>query len=126
LEVTIAFIDLFLALLVVRRPWVGSILECLLELVALLGSVVVVQMSRALLFEQVFGSARGLFGDVLRRALYSRDCVVWLTLAVRTRVVIVAATPMILVVVVVAARVVLALATNGVVLGVRLVLFVGP
>jgi hypothetical protein len=58
------------------------------------------------------------------KALYSHDCVVWLALAVRTRVVVVVATPLFLVVVV-AARVVFALAVNGVVLGVRLVFLVG-
>jgi hypothetical protein len=63
------------------------------------------------------------FGVVLHRVLYNRDCVVWLALVVRTRVVVIVATPLILFVVV-AARVVLALATNGVVLSVRLVLFV--
>jgi hypothetical protein len=127
LEIAIAFVDFFLALFVVRRTWVGSILECSPELVALLSGVVVVQMPWTLLFDQVFEDARGLFGVVLRRALYSRDCVVWLTLAVKTRVVIVVATPMILVVVVVvAARVVLALVANGAVLGVCLVLFVSP
>jgi hypothetical protein len=66
------------------RPWVGSILECSLELVALLGGVVAIHMPLALLFEQVFEAARDLFGVVLRRALYIRDCVVWLTLVVRT------------------------------------------
>jgi hypothetical protein len=66
-------------------------------------------MPQALLFEQVFEAARGLFGVVLHRVLYSRDCVVWLMLAVKTRVVIIVATPMILDVVV-AARVALALA----------------
>jgi hypothetical protein len=40
-----------------RMPWVGSVLECSPELVALLGGVVAVQMPRALLFEQVFESA---------------------------------------------------------------------
>jgi hypothetical protein len=110
----------------VRRPWVGSILEYSLELVALLGGVIVVQMPQALLFEQVFEAARGLFGIVLRGVLYSRDCVVWLALAIGARVVVVVATPMILIVVVVVARVVLALAANGVILGVRLILFVGP
>jgi hypothetical protein len=50
--------------------------------------------------------------------LYSRDCVVWLMLAVRIQVVVIVATPVILVVFV-AARVVLALVANGVILGVR-------
>jgi hypothetical protein len=57
----IAFVYLFLALLVVRRSWVGSILECLSELVALLIGVIVVQMPQALPFEQVFEAAGGLF-----------------------------------------------------------------
>jgi hypothetical protein len=63
------------------------------------------------------------------RVLDSHDCDVWLALAIRTKVVVVA-TPFIPIVVVVvvaiAARVVLALAANGVVLGVRLVFFVDP
>jgi hypothetical protein len=67
-----------------RRTWVGSIHEFSPKLVALLSGVVVVQMPRTLLFEQVFEAARGLFGVFLRRVLYSHDCVVWLTLAVRT------------------------------------------
>jgi hypothetical protein len=85
----------------VRRLLVESILECSPELVALLSGVVAIQMPRALHFVQVIETARGLFGVVLCRALYSGDCVVWLTLAVRTRVV--------MILVVVAARVVLAL-----------------
>jgi hypothetical protein len=40
LEVVVAFVDFFLAFLVVRRPWVWRVLECSPELVALLGSVV--------------------------------------------------------------------------------------
>jgi hypothetical protein len=40
LEVVVAFVSLFLALLVVRRPWVWRVLECSPELVALLGGVV--------------------------------------------------------------------------------------
>jgi hypothetical protein len=51
LEVAVALVGSFLALLVVTRPWVWSILECLLELVALLGGVVALQMPRALLFQ---------------------------------------------------------------------------
>jgi hypothetical protein len=94
--------------------------------VALLGGVFAIQMPQALLFEQVFEAAGGLFGVVLHRVLYSRDCVVWLTLAVRTQVVVIVATPVILDVVVFATHVVLALVANGVVLGVRLVLFVRP
>jgi hypothetical protein len=81
-------------------------------------------MTWALLFEQVSEASRGLFGAFFCKALYSHDCVVWLVLAVRTRVVVVVATPLFLVVVV-AARVVFALAVNGVVLGVRLVFLVG-
>jgi hypothetical protein len=122
-----------------KRLWVWSVFECSPELVALLGSVVALQMLRTLLLKQVFEAARGLLRVVFRRSLDSRDCVVWLALAIRTRVVVVVATSIIpvvvvvvvvivvvVVVVVVAARVVLALAANGVVLGVRLVLFVGP
>jgi hypothetical protein len=74
----------------VRRPWVRRVLECSPELVALLGSVVALQMPRTLLFQQVFGAAGGLFRVVFRRALDSRDYVVWLALAIRTRVVVVA------------------------------------
>jgi hypothetical protein len=66
---------------------------------------------------------------VFHRAPDSCDCVVWLALVIRTRVVVVV-TPLIPVVivaiVVVVARVVLALAANGVLLGVCLVFFVGP
>jgi hypothetical protein len=79
-------------------------------------------MPRALLFEQVSEVAGGLFGVVLCGVLYSRDCVVWL--ALRTRVDVIVATPLVLVVVV-AACVVLALAANGVVIGFHLVLFIG-
>jgi hypothetical protein len=75
-------------------------------------------MPQALLFEQVSEAARGLFGVVLRRALYSRDYVVWLALAVRTRVVVVVVTPLVLVVV--AALLVLALAATVRASGVRL------
>jgi hypothetical protein len=125
LEVAIAFVDFFLAFLFMRRPWVWRVFECSPELVALLGSVVVLQVPRALLFQQVFEAAGGLLRVVFRRALDSRDCVVWLALAIRTRVVVVA-TALIPVVVVVAARILLALAGNGVVLSIRLVFFVGP
>jgi hypothetical protein len=62
-------------------------------LVALLGGVVALQMSWTLLFQQVFETARGLFRVVFRRALDSRDCVVWLAFAIRTQVVVVIATP---------------------------------
>jgi hypothetical protein len=96
--------------------------------VALLSGVIALQMPRTLLFQQVLDVARGLLRVVFCRALDSRDCVVWLALAIRTRVVVVA-TPLIpvvvVVVVVVVAWVLLALAANGVVLGVRLVFFVG-
>jgi hypothetical protein len=124
LEVVVALIGFFLALLVMRRPWVWRVLECSPELVALLGGVVALQVPRALLFQQVFEAAKGLLRVVFRRALDSRDCVVCLALEVRTRVVVVA-TPLIPVVVA-AARVLLALAANGVVLSVRLVFFIGP
>jgi hypothetical protein len=126
LEVIVALVGFFLALLVVRRPWVWSILECSPELIALLGGVIALQVPLALLFQQVFEAARGLLRVVFRRALDSRECVVWLVLAVRTRVVIVVATPLIPGVVVAVARVVLALAANGVVLSVCIVFFVGP
>jgi hypothetical protein len=43
-----------------RVPWLWSVLECLPELVALLGGVVAIQMPRALLFQQVLEAARGL------------------------------------------------------------------
>jgi hypothetical protein len=125
LEVVVAFVDFLLDLLVVTRPWVWSIFECSPELVALLGGVIAIQMPQALLLEQVFEAARGLFRVVLLRVLYSHDCVIWLALVLRTRVVVILATLVILVVVV-AARVVLALVANGVVLGVCLVLFVDP
>jgi hypothetical protein len=94
-------------------------------LVALLGGVVAIQMPRALLFQQVFEAAGGLLRVVFRRALDSRDSVVWLALAIGTRVVV-AATALVPVVVVVAARVLLALATNGVALGVSLVFLISP
>jgi hypothetical protein len=61
-----------------------EIFECSPELVALLSGVVAIQMQRALLFEKVFEAARGLFRVFLCMVLYSHDCVVWLTLAVRT------------------------------------------
>jgi hypothetical protein len=112
LEVVVAFVDFFLAFLVVRRPWVWRVLECSLELVALLGSVIALQVPRAFLFHQLLEAAGGLLRVVFRRALDSRGCVVWLAFAIRTRVVVVA-TALILVVVVAAARI-------------RLVFFVGP
>jgi hypothetical protein len=80
-------------------------------------------MPRALLFQQVLEAARGLLRVVFRGVLDSRDCVVWLALAIRTRVVA-AATALVPVVVVVASRVLLALTTDGVVLGVSLVFFI--
>jgi hypothetical protein len=80
---------------------------------------------RALLFQQVFEATGGLLRVVFRRALDSRDCVVWLALAIRTRVVV-AATALIPVVVIAAARVLLILAMNGVVLGICLLFFVDP
>jgi hypothetical protein len=125
LEVVVVLVGFFLALLVVRRPWVWGILECSPELIALLSGVVALQMPRAFLFQQVFEAARGLLRVVFRRVPDSHDCVVWLALAVRTCVVVVVATPLIPVVVA-AARVLLALATDGVVLGISLVFFIGP
>jgi hypothetical protein len=44
LEVVVALVSFFLALLVMRRTWVWSILECSPELIALLGGVVALQM----------------------------------------------------------------------------------
>jgi hypothetical protein len=63
------------------------------ELVALLGGVVALKMPQTLLFKQVFEAAIGLFRVVFCRTLNSRDCVVWLALAIRTRVVVVVETP---------------------------------
>jgi hypothetical protein len=68
-------------------------------LVALLGGVVAAQMPQALFFQQVFEAAGGLLRVVFRRTLDSRDSVVWLALAIGTRVVV-AATALVLVVVV--------------------------
>jgi hypothetical protein len=56
--------------------------------------------------------------------LDSRDGVVWLALAIRTRVVAVATALVSVVVVVVAACVLFALATDGIVLGISLVFFI--
>jgi hypothetical protein len=86
-------------------------------------------MPRALLVQQVLEAAGGLLRVVFRRALDSRDGVVWLALVIRTRVVAVVAAlvPVVVVVVVVvvaAARVPLTLATDGIVLGVSLVFFI--
>jgi hypothetical protein len=83
LEVVVALVGFLLAL-VVRRPWVWSVFECSPELVALLGGVIALQMPRTLLFQQVFEVGRGLVRVVFRRALDSRDYVVWLALAIRT------------------------------------------
>jgi hypothetical protein len=94
-------------------------------LIALLGSVVALQMPRALLFQQVLEAAGGLLRVVFRRALDSRNCVVWLALAIRTLVVVVA-TALIPVIVVVAARVLLALAVNNIILSILLVFFIDP
>jgi hypothetical protein len=77
-------------------------------------------------FSKVFKAAGGLLRVVFRRALDRRDCVVWLAFAIRTRVVVATTTLIPVVVVVVATRVLLALATNGVVLGVSLVFFISP
>jgi hypothetical protein len=98
------------------------------ELVALLGGVVAVWMPRALLLQQVFEAAEVLLRVLLRKALYSRDSVVWLALAVGTRVVVVVvvATALVRVVAAAATRVLLGLATDGVVLGVGLVFFIRP
>jgi hypothetical protein len=40
LEVVVALVGFFLALLLMRRPWVWRVLECSPELVALLGGVI--------------------------------------------------------------------------------------
>jgi hypothetical protein len=90
LEVVVALVGFFLAILVVRRPWVWRILECSPEFVALLSGLVALQVPQALLFQQVLEAARDLLRVVFRRALDSRDCVIWLALAVWTRVVVVA------------------------------------
>jgi hypothetical protein len=95
-------------------------------LVALLGGVVALQVPRALLFQQVLEAAKGLLRVVFCRALDSCDCVVWLALAVRTRVAVVATAMIPVVVVVVVARVLLTLAANSIVLGVRLVFLRRP
>jgi hypothetical protein len=59
LEVIVALVYFFLALLVMRRPWFLGILECSPELIALLGGMIALQVPRALLFQQVFEAARG-------------------------------------------------------------------
>jgi hypothetical protein len=51
LEVIVALVGFFLALLVMRRPWVWGILECSPKLIALLGGVVALQMPWAYLFQ---------------------------------------------------------------------------
>jgi hypothetical protein len=112
LDVVVAFVGLFLAFLIVRVSWFWGVIECSPDLVALLGGVVAVQMPRALLFQQVLEAAGGLLRVVFRRVLDSRDSVVWLALAIRTRVVV-PTTALVPVVVAVAARVLLALATDG-------------
>jgi hypothetical protein len=85
-------------------------------------------MPRALLLQQVFEAAEVLLRVLLRRALDSRDSVVWLALAVGTRVVVVVVvvTALVPVVAAAAARVLLVLATDGVVLGVGLVFLIRP
>jgi hypothetical protein len=60
MEVVVSFVGLLLAFLVMRMPWLWSILECSPELVALLDDVVVVQMTQTLLLQQVFEAAGGL------------------------------------------------------------------
>jgi hypothetical protein len=82
-------------------------------------------MPQALLLQQVFEAAGGLLRVLLRRALDSRGSVVWLALAIGTRVVV-AATALVPVVAAAATRVLFALATDGVVLGIGLVLFISP
>jgi hypothetical protein len=83
-------------------------------------------MPRALLLQQVFEAAGGLLRVLLCRALDSRDSVVWLALAVGARVVVVVVTALVPVVATAAARVLFALAADGVVLGVGLVFFISP
>jgi hypothetical protein len=67
-----------------RVRWLWSTLECVPELVALLGGVAAVQVPRALLLYHVFEAAGVLLRVLLRRALDSHDSVVWLALAVGT------------------------------------------
>jgi hypothetical protein len=84
-------------------------------------------MPRAPSLQQVLEAAGVLLRALLRRALDSRDGVVWLAFAVGTRVVVVvvvAATALVRVAAAAAALVLLALATDGVVLGVGLVFFI--
>jgi hypothetical protein len=68
-------------------------------------------------------AAGGLLRFVFCMALDSHDSVVWLALAIGTRVVVVV-TALVPVVVAAAARVLFALATDGIVLGVSLVFFI--
>jgi hypothetical protein len=126
LEVIVVAV-LLLVLFVVRVLWLWRILECMPELVALLGGVVAVWMPRAPLLQQVFETAGVLLRVFLRRALDSCDSVVWLALAVGTRVVVVVvvvAAALVRVVAAAAALVLLGLTTDGVVLGVGLVFFI--
>jgi hypothetical protein len=100
------------------------------ELIALFGGVVAVWMPRALLLQQVFETARVLLRVPFRRALDSRDSVVWLALAVGTRVVVVVVVDVVVAAALVrlaapaAALVLLGLATDGVVLSIGLVFFI--
>jgi hypothetical protein len=80
LEVVVVAV-LLLALFVVRVRWLWRILECMPELVALLGGVVAIWMPRAPLLQQVFEAVGVLLRVFLRRALDSRDGVVCLALA---------------------------------------------
>jgi hypothetical protein len=82
-------------------------------------------MPRALLFQQVFEAAGGLFRVLLRRALDSRDSVVCLALAVGSRVVVVVVTALVPVVAAATSRVLFALASDGIVLGIGFVFFIG-
>jgi hypothetical protein len=75
--------------------------------------MIALQVPRELLFQKIFEAARGLLRVVFLGTLDSCDCVIWLALAVRTRVVVVVVTPLIPGAVVAAARVVLALAANA-------------
>jgi hypothetical protein len=84
LEVVVVAV-LLLALFVVRVRWLWRILECMPELVALLGDVVAIWMPQAPLLQQVFEAAGVLLRVLLRRALDSRDSVVWLALGHRLR-----------------------------------------
>jgi hypothetical protein len=74
LEVVV--VAVLLALLIVRVRWLRRLLECVPELVALLGGVVAIWMPRALLLQQVFEAVGVLLRVPLRRVLDSRDGVV--------------------------------------------------